>query len=147
MPACEAASNGGGPMLKAVESGTAVVVCSTCRFSAQGRDDRGVRGGARLGQALRALAAADARYARIAIQDMPCLFACGDHCTVHLRAPGKISYVLGRFVPDEEAARAILDYAVCYAGSDHGRVPYADWPDGVKGHFITRSPPEGYVAL
>jgi len=148
MPACEAASDGRGPMLKAVESGAAVVVCSTCRFSAQGRDDdRGVRGGARLGQALRALAAADARYARIAIQDMPCLFACGDHCTVHLRAPGKISYVLGRFVPDEEAARAILDYAVCYAGSDHGRVPYADWPEGVKGHFITRSPPEGYVAL
>ncbi|MEA3389875.1 DUF1636 domain-containing protein [Sphingobium sp. CCH11-B1] len=135
-------------MLKAVEGGTAVVTCSTCRFSAGDRDDeRGVRGGARLGQALRALQAADARYAGIAIHDMPCLFACGDHCTVHLRAPGKVSYVLGRFAPDHAAARAILDYAVRYADSAHGQVPYADWPEGVKGHFITRSPPEGFVAI
>ncbi|MFD1107056.1 DUF1636 domain-containing protein [Sphingobium olei] len=134
-------------MLKAEEGGTAVVVCSTCRFSAQARDDdRGVRGGARLGEALRALAATDTRYAGIAIHDMPCLFACGDHCTVHLRAPGKVSYVLGRFAPDRDAARAILDYAARYADSDHGSVPYAEWPEGVKGHFITRSPPEGYVA-
>lgn len=134
-------------MLTAVASGPAVVACNTCRHSAQARDDaQGVRGGARLVQALRAVQAADPRYAGIAVQEMPCLFACTDFCTVHLRAPGKVSYVLGRFMPDEEAARAILDYAVHYAASAHGRVPFADWPQGVKGHFITRSPPEGFVA-
>jgi predicted metal-binding protein len=77
---------------------------------------------------------------------MPCLFACADHCTIHLRAPGKVSYVMGRFTPDADAARAILDYAVQYADSEHGRVPFKQWPEGVKGHFITRSPPEGYIA-
>ena len=77
---------------------------------------------------------------------MACLFACADHCTVHLRAPGKVGYVLGRFQGDEESARAILDYAVHYAASDHGRVAYSLWPEGIKGHFITRTPPPGFVA-
>jgi predicted metal-binding protein len=108
-------------------------------------DEQGRRGGARLAQALHSVKASDERYAAIAIREMPCLFACGDFCTVHLRAPGKISYVLGRFTPDEEAARAILDYAAHYAASEFGQVRYADWPEGVKGHFITRSPPEGFV--
>ena len=134
-------------MLKSVDSGAAIVACNTCRYSQEARDDaEGVRGGARLVAALRSAKASDERYAGVAVQEMPCLFACTDFCTVHLRAPGKVSYVLGRFTPDDEAARAILDYAVHYAASDHGRVPFSQWPQGVKGHFITRSPPEGFVA-
>ncbi len=62
-----------------------------------------------------------------------------------MRAPGKIGYVLGRFEPTADSARAILDYAVRYADSEIGQVPYREWPEGVKGHFITRSPPEGAV--
>jgi predicted metal-binding protein len=134
-------------MLKPVSPGPAVVACSTCRHSAEAQNDaQGVRGGSRLAEALRAVRESDPRYAGVTVQEMPCLFACKDFCTVHLRAPGKVSYVLGRFTPDEAAARAILDYAVHYAASEHGRVPFADWPEGVKGHFITRSPPEGFVA-
>lgn len=85
-------------------------------------------------------------YATIAVQTMPCLFACTQACTVHLRGPGRISYVMGKFSPDAAAARAILDFAAHYAKSVDGCVPYGDWPDGVMGHFITRSPPEGFVA-
>jgi predicted metal-binding protein len=105
-----------------------------------------MRGGRRLVAALRTVKESDPRFAGVAVQEMPCLFACSDFCTVHLRAPDKVGYVLGRFTPDEEAARAILDYAVEYAASEHGRVPFANWPQGVKGHFITRSPPPGFVA-
>ena len=134
-------------MLKPVEDGPAVVACNTCRFSRDARDDgEGVRGGARLVEALHAVRASDSRYDGVAVQEMPCLFACSDFCTVHLRAPGKVGYVLGRFTPDEDAARAILDYAVHHAASEHGRVPFADWPQGVRGHFITRTPPPGFVA-
>lgn len=134
-------------MLTPVDDGPAIVACNTCRHSADARDDdTGTRGGARLVQALRNAQQADGRYAGIAIQEMPCLFACAEFCTVHLRAPGKVGYVLGRFAPEAEAATAILDYAVHYAASDHGRVPFKDWPQGVKGHFITRTPPAGYVA-
>ncbi|MAC59011.1 MAG: metal-binding protein, partial [Novosphingobium sp.] len=76
---------------------------------------------------------------------MPCLFACKRHCVIHIRAPGKVAYVLGDFTPDREAARAILKYATHHAVSEEGAVRYAQWPDGVKGHFITRTPPEGYL--
>lgn len=134
-------------MLTPVNPGPAVVACNTCRLSAGARSDgEGVSGGARLVAALHAAKEFDARYDGIAVQEMPCLLACAEFCAVHLRAPGKVSYVLGRFAPDEDAARAILDYAVHYAASEHGRVAYRDWPEGVKGHFITRSPPEGFVA-
>ncbi len=134
-------------MLTRVDPGPAVVVCNTCRHSRDAQvDAEGMRGGARLVEVLHDLKAADPRYAGIAVQDMPCLFACQDFCTVHLRAPDKVGYVMGRFAADTASARAILDYAVHYAASEHGRVPFSQWPDGVKGHFITRTPPPGFVA-
>jgi predicted metal-binding protein len=133
-------------MLTRVDDGPAIVACNTCRHSADARDDGdGVRGGTRLVAALHAAKAGHARYDGVAVQEMPCLFACQDFCTVHLRAPGKVGYVLGRFAPTQDAAQAILDYAVRYAASEMGQVPYRDWPDGVKGHFITRTPPAGFV--
>lgn len=133
-------------MLKRVIDAPAVVACNTCRLSAERRDDAaGRRGGALMVEALRAVRASDPRYQAVEVQEMACLFACADHCTIHLRAPDKIGYVLGRFTPDENAANAILDYAVEYAASDHGVVPYAKWPEGVKGRFITRTPPAGFV--
>ena len=131
-------------MLNPVDPGPAVVACSTCRRP--GQDPAGPRAGARLIAVLERVQASAPAYAGIAVQAMPCLFACSEGCTVHLRAPGKIGYVLGRFEPDEDAARAILDYAVHYAASAEGRVPFSDWPQGVKGHFIVRVPPAGYIA-
>lgn len=133
-------------MLTRVEGDAAVVACNTCRHSTEAREDaEGVRGGARLVTALCAVKASDPAYDGVSIQEMPCLFACKDFCTVHLRARAKIGYVLGRFEPTEDAARAILDYARAYAASDWGQVPFREWPAGVKGHFITRTPPEGFV--
>ena len=134
-------------MLTRVDPGPAVVVCNTCRHSREARDDAaGVRGGARLVEALQRLKKDEPRYAGIAVQEMACLFACSDHITVHLRAPDKVGYVLGRFQGDEDSARAILEYAIHYAASDHGPVAYSLWPEGVKGRFITRIPPPGFVA-
>jgi predicted metal-binding protein len=133
-------------MLRAVEPGSSVVVCSTCRVSADAREDEGGRrGGALLAEALRAVQQEEPELAGVAVQDMPCLFACKRHCAVHIRAPGKIGYVLGDFVPDREAARSILAYAAAHAASEEGVVRYAEWPEAVKGHFIVRTPPEGYL--
>lgn len=134
-------------MLKPVPHGPSIVVCGTCRHSAEAWEDAAGRtGGEAMAAALRSAVATDPRYAGIAIEQMPCLFACSEFCTVHLRAPGKIGYVLGRFTPDDQAARALLDYAVEHARSADGEVAYALWPEGVKGHFIVRVPPAGYVA-
>jgi predicted metal-binding protein len=133
-------------MLRSVEEAPAVVACNSCRFASDARDDQGGRrGGALLVEALRAAKAADPAYDGVLVQEMPCLFACAEFCTVHLRAPGKVGYVLGRFRPDAETARAILDYAALYADSEMGQVPFRQWPAGVKGHFITRTPPPGFV--
>ncbi|WP_033922790.1 DUF1636 domain-containing protein [Sphingomonas sp. 37zxx] len=133
-------------MLTPVENRLSVVACSTCRFSADQREDAdGLRGGALLVAALEAAKQADPRYAEVTIEQMPCIFSCTEHCSVHLRAPGKVGYLLGRFTPDTDAARAILDYAVHYAQSEHGRVPFKQWPQGIKGHFIARIPPEGFL--
>jgi len=133
-------------MLTAVETGPAVVVCSTCRRSpVVGENDAGRHGGALLADALRSAKANNPAASVIAIQEMACLFACQRHCAVHIRAPGKIGYVLGDFIPDEGTARGILEYTLHYAASAEGEVRYADWPEAVKGHFITRTPPQGYV--
>jgi predicted metal-binding protein len=127
-------------VLRDAEDGPAVVVCNTCRVSLEERETSdGLRGGALLAAALREAAAGTG----VAVQEMPCLFNCGQHCSIHLRAPGKIGYVLGRFEPTAEAARAIIEYATAYAASDEGVVPYRQWPEGVKGHFIVRVPPAG----
>jgi len=133
-------------LLRDAAEGASLVVCNTCRFSAEEREDAdGVRGGAHLVAALRSQKEDDARLDDLAIEEMPCLFNCSQHCSIHVRAAGKIGYVLGRFEPTGEAARAILDYAIAYMASEEGVVPYRQWPEGVKGHFIVRVPPAGKV--
>lgn len=134
-------------MLAPAAAGPSLIVCNTCRFSAETREDaEGVRGGARLVEALRQAKADDERVEGLAIEEMPCLFNCTQHCSVHLRAPHKMGYVLGRFEPTAQAAQALLDYAAAYLASEEGVVPYRQWPEGVKGHFIVRTPPAGKVA-
>lgn len=70
-----------------------------------------------------------------------CLMGCSHGCNVAIQAPGKLAYTLGRFTPDAEAAEAIVAYAALHAESGTGQVPYKQWPQGVKGHFVTRHPP------
>src|SRR3546814_14191503 len=77
---------GGKAMLKRVEDGPAVVACSTCRHSSKAKEDAaGVRGGARMVEALLAVQYSDPRYANIPLQALSCIFACRDPCTPNLR--------------------------------------------------------------
>ncbi len=128
-------------MLKKTGDQASIVVCNTCRFSEAAREDaEGRRGGTLLVQELKQLAD------DIVIEEIACLFGCSRHCAVHLRAPGKIGYVLGDFRPREIDAQAILAFFRLYRDSGIGVVPYSQWPEGVKGHFIVRFPPQGYSA-
>jgi predicted metal-binding protein len=70
-----------------------------------------------------------------------CLMGCTHGCNVAIQAQGKLAYTLGRFSPDADSAGAIVDYARLHADSDTGQVPFRQWPQGVKGHFVTRHPP------
>jgi predicted metal-binding protein len=119
---------------------TTLYVCETCKFTQDLREHEGRSGGeilfAALTEQLRATPLAD-----LQIKTTRCLMACTRHCSVHLRSPGKISYVIGDFTPDAESAATLLDYVDKYQQSATGQVPYNTWPQGIKGHFVARTPP------
>lgn len=118
-------------------------VCNSCRFNADSRfNEHELSGGVLLYDALRrAIRNRPDLKDSIDLKEFNCLMSCDEHCNVHLRHPDKISYILGRWQPDDESAEAILDYAEQYLISDSGQVPFRSWPQTVKGHFIARIPP------
>lgn len=133
-------------MLNSMPAAASLVVCSTCRASKNRREDAdGRTGGENLISALTTALAGHACRERLAIQPMPCLFACSSHCTVFIRSDRRMGYLLGRFGSTPADATALLDYVAAYLETDDGMVPYARWPAGVKGHFLARVPPEGSV--
>lgn len=113
-------------------------VCDTCAFSAEEKLRDGRSGGEILGNHVARLTAKTP-----AVEFVPhsCLMGCEHSCNVALQCPGKITYVIGAFRPTVESAEAIVAFAEKYAASETGRVPYREWPQGVKGHFIARVPP------
>jgi len=133
-------------MFRASSSKTSLVVCSTCRFSEGAREDEnGQRGGALFAQTLIESLTDHSCKGRIEIESMPCLFACSSYCTAYVRSDQRFGYILGRFRPTQETAIALLDYIVQYLDTSDGIVPYARWPEGIKGHFLVRVPPPGLV--
>ncbi|MEM8787268.1 MAG: DUF1636 domain-containing protein [Pseudomonadota bacterium] len=118
---------------------TTITVCTTCRQPALREAKAGDPCGETLLQAL--IEAAQA-HADLRVRGAACLMGCEHGCNLALSAPSKMTYVLGRFEPTAEAAAAVVDYAALHAGSAAGVVPYRSWPQGVKGHFIARVPPE-----
>ena len=117
---------------------TTITICSTCRHMGRDLPEGAMRDGERLAGLIARLApeGSPLRLRRVA-----CLMGCSHGCNVAIQAAGKLSYVLGRFAPEEEAARAILAYAALHAESPSGQVPFRQWPQGVKGHFVARIPP------
>ena len=58
-----------------------------------------------------------------------------------IQSDGKLNYTLGSFDPAQEDAEGIVAYARLHAQSETGQVPYREWPQAIKGHFVTRHPP------
>lgn len=66
---------------------------------------------------------------------------CDHGCNVAITAPGKMTYVLGGFDGSLDDAEGIAAYAEAHSNSASGAVPFKEWPQQVKGHFIARVPP------
>lgn len=116
---------------------TWITICDTCKREDWDAETHSRPHGEDLAQLVEAKAAGgDVKTRRVS-----CLMGCSHGCNVAIQAPGKLAYTLGRFTPDQDAAEAIVDYAVLHATSETGQVPYREWPQGVKGHFVTRHPP------
>lgn len=114
-----------------------ITVCDTCK-----RDDWAERGLDRTdGERLAALIEAAAEGSGVKVRRVSCLMGCDHSCNVAIQAQGKLCYTLGRFEPSDEAAEGILAYARAHMASETGQVPYREWPQAVKGHFVTRHPP------
>lgn len=110
-----------------------LIVCTTCR---------GPGGMAGVGKELVAEVArlaAKPAYAAVAVAPAACLWSCAQGASAQLRGADRVGYVMGGFAVGD--ARALLDFAAAYAASVAGEVPYRDWPSGVLGHFIARTPP------
>lgn len=117
---------------------TWITICDTCKREGWEAGTMQLTDGEALAQLVEAAAAGrdDLRTRRVS-----CLMGCAHGCNIAIQAQGKLCYTLGRFTPDQEAATGIVDYAQRHAASDSGQVPYRDWPQAVKGHFVTRHPP------
>ncbi|MEM7508399.1 MAG: DUF1636 domain-containing protein [Pseudomonadota bacterium] len=119
---------------------TTILVCDTCRFSAEEKTAPDGRTG---GEMLAAEVERIAAERGVAVARVSCLMGCERHCNTAISAPGKLTYVLGKFDPVIESAEAVVDYALLHGASETGQVPFKQWPQGVKGHFIARIPSLG----
>jgi predicted metal-binding protein len=116
---------------------TTITICDTCK-----REGWDAGSGRTDGEALAELIeAAAASETEVITRRHSCLMGCDGACNVTLQAPGKMAYTLGRFDPEPEAAAGIVEYAVKHATQDTGVVPFREWPQAIKGHFVTRHPP------
>jgi predicted metal-binding protein len=70
-----------------------------------------------------------------------CTMGCDRACNITVQANDKINYSLGTFEATTDDAVAIVEYATKHAASENGQVPYREWPQGVKGHFVSRHQP------
>ena len=119
---------------------TTIFVCDTCNYSTDMKLLDGKSGGEMLAEHIERLAA---EAPEIEVRRQSCLMGCDRHCNTAVTAPDKLSYVIGRFEPNEESAEAVVEYAKLHAASEKGRVPFKTWPQGVKGHFVARIPSLG----
>lgn len=122
---------------------TTLFICDTCRYQTGEREHEGRTGGAIFAEHVQRCAE-ELQLEDLVLLRTSCLMACTRHCTVHLRAPAKIGYVIGDFEPTAANAAVLLDYVRQYQQSESGQVPYKTWPPGIKGHFIARMPPDSH---
>lgn len=117
---------------------TWITICEGCKR--EGWEETGVE--QTDGEVLATLveAAADGVGA-VKTRRVSCTMGCKRACNVTVQGAGKINYSLGLFDPSEDAAQAIVDYASQHAASETGQVPFREWPQGVKGHFVSRHQP------
>lgn len=124
---------------------TTIIVCDTCRYSVEEKTTKTNEGIEKSGGEL--LAEQIEEQAQgvegLEVRRQSCLMGCERHCNTAVSAPGKLTYVIGKFDPSAESAEAVVAYAKLHAESEKGQVPFREWPQGVKGHFVARIPPLG----
>jgi predicted metal-binding protein len=116
---------------------TTITVCTTCRVPETREDKTRTPDG----EGFLPRVAEAGQKAGVTVRGTACLMGCEHGCNLAISGNGKLTYVLGRFDGTTEDAQAVAEYAAKHQQSESGAVPYREWPQGVKGHFIARVPP------
>ena len=116
---------------------TWITICDTCKREGWDAETHQQTDG----EVLAALVEEAAKGHDVQTRRVSCLMGCSHGCNVAIQAQGKLAYTLGRFEPDQDAAAGIVEYAEKHAHSETGQVPFREWPQAIKGHFVTRHPP------
>ena len=116
---------------------TTITVCTTCRIP----ENRATKDGDPMGESLLPLVEAAGAKQGVNVRGTACLMGCEHGCNIAIQGENKLTYVLGRFEGTAEDAEAIAEFAAGHARSETGQVPFREWPQGVKGHFVSRVPP------
>ncbi len=117
---------------------TLITICDTCKRDGWDPETDTLTDGERLAALVEACSRGQST---VRTRRHSCLMGCTHGCNIAIQAEGKLSYVLGRFEPTEESARGIVEYARLHAESSSGQVPFREWPQPIKGHFVSRIPP------
>lgn len=121
---------------------TWITICAGCK-----RDDWDARSlDASDGEILADHVEPLAKAAGIKTRRVSCTMGCARACNVIVQGTdaagaAKIGYSLGGFDGGAEDAQALVEYAGLHAASETGQVPFRTWPQGVKGHFVSRHLP------
>ena len=115
---------------------TVLTICDTCKRPDWDEATRDTTDGETLAGLVESITTPDG----VSVRRVSCLMGCDHGCNVAIQGADKLTYVLGRFEPVSDAAEAIVEYAGLHAKSETGQVPFRQWPQGVKGHFVSRIP-------
>jgi len=116
---------------------TWITICDTCK-----RPDWDAASGQPTdGERLADLVEASVSNPDVRTRRVSCTMGCERACNIIVQSAGKIGYSLGKFEATETDAQAIAQYAGQHAASETGQVPFREWPQGVKGHFVSRHTP------
>lgn len=116
-----------------------LTVCTTCKFSKESAYDKDSRtGGELLRNRLQELC--NIRGHSLDIVGHECLWACKHSCAVLLEDDKRTGYLAGYFAPEDKDAEAILSWCEAHDRTEDGNVPFIEWPQGMRGHFIARIP-------
>ncbi len=117
---------------------TWITICDTCKRDGWETGDMNQTDGEALANLVEA---ATTGLTGVKTRRVSCLMGCKKACNVAIQGRGKLNYTLGEFEPTMESASGIAAYAMAHSTSETGQVPYREWPQAVKGHFVTRHPP------
>lgn len=116
-----------------------LVICNTCKFSPESKFAPDGRTGGQI--LIDHVRQALVDRTDVDVVEQACMWNCVRPCSVVIRDDERYSYITGGNAPTRDQAEAILTWFDAHGASATGEVPFKQWPQAMRGHFIARIPP------